>query len=375
MNSELRTVNSERSVAPVHLVRPEVRAEHAYRVPTTLEAQAKVDQNESPYDLPDAIKRRALDAFAATPWNRYPDDRPHALVRALEEREGLPEGSVIVGRGSNELTHTLALCFLERGTPVVLPSPMFSLYASVARMYGAAVVDVPAGGDLRHDADAILRAAVDADAPLTIVTTPNNPTGQTIPHADLARLAAGVPGVLVIDEAYHEFLDGPTATDVLKAHPNVLVMRTFSKAFGLAGVRLGVLMGHPDLIGEMEKSRLPFLVGRLGEEVGLAILERPDLVAERVAELKAGRAMLEAALGAHDGVEVLPGAANFFLVRTPLAPAELKRLLDAHGVRIRDVSGYAALGGRDGRPGWVRVSVGTPAENEATRRAFEAVLA
>ncbi|PAP77524.1 pyridoxal phosphate-dependent aminotransferase [Rubrivirga marina] len=361
-------------MAPVDLVRPEIRAERAYRVPTTIEATAKVDQNESPYDLPEAIKRQALDAFAAAPWNRYPDDRPHRLVRALEAKEGLPEGSVIVGRGSNELSHTLALCFLGPGTPVVLPSPMFALYASVARMHGADVIDVPAGPNLRHDADAILRAAQRADAPLTIVTTPNNPTGQTIDHGDLLRLAAGVPGILVIDEAYHEFLDGPTATDVLRAHDNVLVLRTFSKAFGLAGVRLGVLLGHPELIAEMEKSRLPFLVGRLGEEIGLAILDHPGLVAERVDVLKAERATLEASIGALEGVEILPGAANFFLVRTPLAPAELQRRMAERGVLIRDVSGYAALSSRDGTPGWVRVSVGSPEENEATRRAFSEVM-
>ena len=362
------------SSAPVHLVRPEIRAERAYRVPTTLAADAKVDQNESPYDLPDEVKRAALDAFAATPWNRYPDDRPHQLVAALEERNGLPAGSVIVGRGSNELTHTLALCFLDRDTPVVLPSPMFSLYASVARMHGATVVDVPPEKNLTHSADAILSAARRSGAPLTIVTTPNNPTGQTISHADLERLAEGVPGVLVIDEAYHEFLDGPTATDLLKAYDNVLVMRTFSKAFGMAGVRLGVLLGHPDLIAEIEKSRLPFLVGRLGEAVGLAILDRPDLVSERVAELRAERASIEAWLGGFDGVEVLPGQANFFLVRTPLAAADLIRQLAERGVRIRDVTGYPALAGQDGRPGWARISVGSPDENRAVRAALADVL-
>ena len=361
-------------MVPTHLVRPEIRAERAYRVPTTIEAAAKVDQNESPFDLPDAIKRRALDALAATPWNRYPDDRPHRLVAAVESREGLPEGSVIVGRGSNELTQTLALCFLDEGTPVVLPSPMFSLFASVARMHGADVVDVPAGPDLRHDPDAILEAAQKADAPLTIVVTPNNPTGQTISHADLHRLAEGVPGVLVIDEAYHEFLDGPTATDVLKAHPNVLVMRTFSKAFGLAGVRLGLMMGHPEMIAEIEKSRVPFLIDRLGEEVGLAVLDEKDLVDERVATLKAERQSLEAWLAAKDGVEVLPGEANFFLIRTPLDAADLQARLAEHGVLIRNMGGYPALAAQDGKPGWIRISAGTPAENEAFRRAFDAVM-
>ena len=364
-------------MAPVHLVRPEVRAERAYRVPTTLEAAAKLDQNESPFDLPADVKRAALARFEAEPWNRYPNDRPHRLVAALAERAGLPAEGVIVGRGSNELTQTLALCFLDAGTPVVLPSPMFSLYASVARMHGAEIVDVPSGGadaHFRHDPDAILDAAQGSGAPLAVVTTPNNPTGQTIPHADLARLAAGVPGVLLVDEAYHEFLDGPTATDLLAEHDNVLVMRTFSKALGLAGVRLGVLLGAPALVQEIEKARVPFLVGRLGEAVGLEILDRPALVAERVATLKAERAALEAWLAEVEGVEVVPGAANFFLMRTPLAPARLRQRLEERGVLVRDVSGYPALAGADGRPGWVRVSAGTPDENRAFRAALAAVL-
>ncbi|MGB3543482.1 pyridoxal phosphate-dependent aminotransferase [Rubrivirga sp.] len=359
---------------PTHLVRPEIRAERAYRVPTTIEADAKVDQNESPYDLPDEIKRAALDAFAATPWNRYPDDRPHRLIEAIEKKEGLPAGSVIVGRGSNELSHTLGLCFLEADTPVVLPSPMFALYASVARMHGAKIVDVAAGPDLRHDPDEILSAARRSGAPLTIVTTPNNPTGQTIEHAELERIAEGIPGVLVIDEAYHEFLDGPTATDLVMSHPNVLVMRTFSKAFGLAGVRLGVLMGQPEMIQEIEKSRLPFLVGRLGEAIGLEILARPELVADRVAELKAERESLEAWLSDLEGVEVLPGAANFFLVRTPLDHTELRAAMAERGVLIRDVTGYPALAPTDDRPGWLRVSIGSPDENRITRDAFAAIL-
>ncbi|MEM1116495.1 MAG: aminotransferase class I/II-fold pyridoxal phosphate-dependent enzyme, partial [Bacteroidota bacterium] len=326
------------------------------------------------YDLPEAIKRAVLDAYAEVPWNRYPDDRPHRLVAALEQKAGLAPGSVIVGRGSNELTHTLSLCFLEAGTPVVLPSPMFSLYASAARMRGARIIDVPAGDDLTHRADAILEAAQAADAPLTVVTTPNNPTGQAIAHADLRRLAEAVPGVLLIDEAYHEFLTGPTATDLLAEFDNVLVMRTFSKALGLAGARLGVLYGAPEMIQEIEKSRLPFLVDRLGEMIGLAVLERPDLVAGRVAELVAERERLEAWLAGLDGVEVLPGAANFFLLRTPVDAAALRAGMAARGVLVRDVTGYPALAARDGRPGWTRASVGTPAENAAFRDALAAVL-
>ena len=352
----------------IALVRPEVRAQKAYKVPTTLEG-AKLDQNESPSDVPDAIKQMIVAAFAEEAWNRYPDDRPHRLVRAIEEKEGLPEGSVIVGRGSNELTHTLGLCFVAPGTPVVLPHPMFALYESVIKMYGGDVVSVDPEPDLSHRADAILQAAKRHGAALTIVTTPNNPTGQTISPADLDRLAEGVPGVLVVDEAYHEFVQGRTATDLLNKHANVLVLRTFSKAMGLAGLRVGVMLGRPALIREIEKSRLPFLIDRMSERVALALLERPDLIRERVQMLTAERAKMEAAVAAMDGVTIIPGQANFFLFQTPLAPETLREAMAARGVRIRNVSGYQAL------PGIVRVSVGLPDENRAFLDALQAVLA
>lgn len=359
---------------PVHLVRPSVRAERAYLVPTTAEAGAKVDQNESPFDLPAEVKRAALERFAAEPWNRYPDDRPHALQAALAERLGVDVGAVVVGRGSNDIVHTLGLCFLGAGTPVVLPTPMFALFASVARMHGAAVTPVPPEPNYSHDADRILGAAQETGAALTVVTTPNNPTGSTVSHADLERLASGVPGVLLVDEAYHEFVTGPTAIDLLKAgHDNVLVMRTFSKAMGLAGLRVGYLVGAPGLVAEIEKARLPFLVDRLSEAVALELLDRPALVREHVDVLLAERDRLVADV-TEMGVETVPSAANFFLFRTHLPASDLRAALAARGVLVRDMSGYPELAAHDGVPGWTRVSVGSPAENRAFRAALAGVL-
>ena len=359
---------------PLHLVRAEIRSERAYRVPTTTAADAKVDQNESPFDCPPEIKEAALARFAREPWNRYPDDRPHALVAALAERHDWPAEGIIVGRGSNELTHTLGLCFYDAGTPVVLPAPMFALYASVARMHGARIVPVAPRAGFQHAADDILEAARASAAAVTVVTTPNNPTGRAVPHDDLRRLAEGVPGVLLIDEAYHEFVDGPDALDLLREFPNVLVQRTFSKAMGLAGIRLGVLLGAPALVAEIEKARLPFLVDRLSEAVGLEILARPGLVAERVARLKAERAALEAFVAGFEGAEVVPSAANFFLFRTPLPADVLQARLAAAGVLVRDVTGYPELAPQGGRSGWLRVSVGSEAETAAFRDALAAAL-
>lgn len=361
-------------MAPVHLVRAAVRAERAYRVPTTVEAAAKLDQNESPFDLPREMKEAAM-GFLAEAWNRYPDDQPVRLMAALEAAWGLPEGSVLVGRGSNDLVQTLGLCFLERGTHVVLPAPMFALYGSVARMHDAEIVSVPPEADLSHDPDRILAAAVEADAPVTVVTTPNNPTGAIVSHDGLRRLAAGVPGLLVVDEAYFEFLDGPSGLDLLAEFDNVIVLRTFSKAMGLAGLRLGVLAARPELVAEIAKARLPFLVDRLSESVGLAVLANPALVEERVAVLARERDALLDHLATLDGVETRPAAANFFLLRTPLDAPALHVALAAEGVLVRNVTGYPELAAADGRPGWLRVSVGTPDENAAFRNALAAALA
>lgn len=365
--------------APLDRIRFEIRAERPYRVPTDAEAEAKLDQNESPYDLPEAVKRALVEGFVAAEWNRYPDDQPRRLVAALAAPLGLPVESVIVGRGSNELTHTVGLCLLGRDVPVVLPYPMFALFASVARMHAARIVGVAPEPDFSHDPDAILDAARRHDAALTIVTSPNNPTGQVIPFEGLEKIAAGAPGFVLVDEAYHEFVEGPPAVELIGRYPNVLVLRTFSKALSLAGLRLGVLLGAPEAMREIAKARLPFLVDRLSERVALEVLAHPEEVSARAARLKAERARMERAAAAMEGVEVVPGAANFFLMRTPLAPADLVARMTEHSVWVRDVSMYPGLGGDAGggtpSPGWVRVSAGAPAENRAFEVALQAVLA
>jgi histidinol-phosphate aminotransferase len=367
------------TAALTDLVRPEVRALRAYRVETQVDDGAKLDQNESPFDLPEEIKAEALEAFRDSDWNRYPSDRPHTLTARLADHLQWPAEGLIVGRGSNELTHTVALALVSAGTPVVLPHPMFALYESVVKLHGGAVVPVEPRPDFSHRAEDVVEALRASRAPLAVVCSPNNPTGHAFSFVELERMAEAAEGFLLIDEAYVEFLEGRTALDLLRERPNVLVMRTFSKAMGLAGLRLGYLAAHPDVVAEFEKPRLPFLVDRLSEAVGIAMLARPDLVRQRVDTLVDERDRLMARLAPRPDVEVIPSAANFFLFRTALRPDVLLDALRQRGVRVRNVSGYPALaGGR--RPGssletgWARVSVGTPAENSAFLAALDAVL-
>ena len=361
---------------PLHLIRKEVRAERAYRVPTDANAAAKLDQNESPFDLPEELKRELVERYVEANWNRYPEDRPKEMIGALAKKLGHPAEGIIVGHGSNEIAHTIGLAIMEKDVPVVLPHPMFALYESVARMHGARIVSVDSTGPhFEHDADAIMEAAIASNAALTIVTTPNNPTGQVIPFEGLERIAAGAPGFVLIDEAYVEFVEGPTADVLLKNHPNVLVMRTFSKAMGLAGLRVAYLLGVPEVIQEIEKARLPFLVDRGCEAIALSLLDRPDIVANCVSMLKSECERVLAELATKPDVETVPSAANFFLMRTPLAVSDLCEKMAGQSVRIRDVCGYQALGPTSEARGWARVSIGTPAQNTAFLAALEHALA
>ena len=351
-------------------IRPSVRAEKPYVVGGVAEPEVKLNQNESPYDLPGPAKRALFEAFMAVPFNRYPAEQPFARREALAARHGIDPACVIVGNGSNELTYTIGLCLISPGTPVVLPRPMFSLYEKVVALHGGRLVPVAPKADYGFDVDA-LEAAIRREQPAyAVVTTPNNPTGRAVAFADVVRLAEASEGFLVVDEAYAEFMpDVPSATTLLESHPNVIVLRTFSKAFGLAGLRVGYLVMHPAVAEEFMKARLPFVVDPLSERVALALLNEPGLLVETNADLRARTQALYAEVAARPGVEVVPSEANFFLFRTAMGGKPLQDGLAAHGISVRSMGGYPEL------PRFVRVSAGTGAENRRFLTALDAVIA
>lgn len=350
-------------------IRPQVRAQRPYVVGAPPSAQSKLNQNESPFDLDADFKRELVERLVREPFNRYTSEQPERLRAAYAAHIGVAPDQVIVANGSNELTYTLGLCFVAPRRRVVLPRPMFALHEKVVHLYGGELVSVAPRDDLSFDADTIERAARAHRPTLTVLTTPNNPTGLEMTAGEIDRIvAAAAPGVVVVDEAYAAFMGEPSALRLVEDWPNVLVMRTFSKAMGLAGVRLGCLVGQAELIAEIEKSVLPFTVDRLAEQIGLAVLERADQIGRHVAEIRGETERLHRALGAMEGVEVLPTAANFMLFRTPLGARATVAALAGRGVLVRDVSGYADL------PEYVRVSAGTPDENTHFLTALQAAL-
>ena len=352
----------------VDLIRPAVRERSEYLVDTPPDIEVKLNQNESPYDLPDELKDELLDAFGEVEFNRYPSEQPRELRQALAAHDEVPPESIIVGNGSNEITYTFGLAFLEAGTPMVLPRPLFSLYEKVARLQDAALTSVPPREDLRFDTDGLVAAVRSTDARMTVLATPNNPTGRAMSLAEIERVAAASPGVVVVDEAYVEFNAEPSATQLMDEHPNIMVLRTLSKGFGLAGARLGYLIAQPPVVRELMKARLPFMVDRFSEQTALSVLERPGLIEERVRRLQVSITELTEALRALDPVEVVPSEANFVIFTTPMPADQLHNRLADRGVLVRNMGGYPEL------EGYLRVNAGTRAENKAFLTALEETL-
>ncbi|WP_118831212.1 histidinol-phosphate transaminase [Salinibacter ruber] len=349
-------------------IRPAVRDRSEYIVDMPEGIDVKLNQNESPFDLPAGLKQELLDAHAQVEMNRYPSEQPEALRHALAEYDGVDPDQILVGNGSNEITYTFGLAFLNPGDPVVLPRPMFSLYEKVMRLQEADLTIVPPQDDFGFDADALATAAAETDAVLTILTTPNNPTGLAMTLDELEQVVTASSGFVVIDEAYVEFNPEGTAIDLLERHPNVLILRTLSKGFGLAGARLGYLLAHPAVVTELMKARLPFMVDRFAEQTALAVLRRPDLIEDRVSRIEASITTLTEALQAMEGVEVVPSQANFVVFTTPLPADTLQDRLADRGVLVRNMGGYPEL------EGYLRVSAGTEEENNAFLDALDVSL-
>lgn len=349
-------------------VRPAVRRQSPYIVGGIQNPPVKLNQNESPFDLPEDLKREIVDGFMEIPFNRYPNEQPDELARAFAAHVGWKPDGVLVGNGSNELTYTLGLTIIEKGTPVVLPRPMFSLYAKVVQLHDGDLIEIPPRDDLSFDADGILRAVRDRDPAMTVLTTPNNPTGLAMAFDEVAAIVDAADGFVVVDEAYVEFNDEPSALRLLEQHPNVIVLRTLSKAWGLAGLRLGFMLAHPSVIAEMMKARLPFMVDPLAQSTARALLNRPEQLQERADRLKSSCRELTEALAAMKTVEVMPSQSNFVLFQTPLEPTALMNRLAEAGVLVRNMGGYHEL--KD----FLRVNAGTEAENNAFLVALQNAL-
>ena len=349
-------------------VKPGVRALRPYTLAARL-AAVKVNQNENPYDLPADLKRRVLDEALSRSWSRYPDFDPRELLEALGRFSRWRADGILAGNGSNELIEAVLMVTVGEGTPVVIPDPTFSLYALLTGVLGGRVVRVPLGPGFEYDADALMRAQREHRASVVIVCSPNNPTGSVLAPDDVARLCRETDALIVVDEAYHEFA-GQSVVPLLHEHDNLIVLRTFSKAMAMAGLRVGYLLASPELVAEINKARLPYNLNFLSQAAALAVLSEPGPVEAAVARLVRARESLFRDLGAIPGVRPFRSHANFILFALEgRAPAAVFQALYEQGVLIRDVSASPRLSE------CLRVSVGTDDENAAFLAALRRAMA
>lgn len=336
------------------LARPDIRTLQPYSS-ARMEAaggQVMLNANESAW---------APTGDAGLGCNRYPDPQPEALLHALATLYGVEREQLFVGRGSDEAIDLLVRAFCRAGQDAILiQPPTFGMYAVSARIQGAAVIAVPLAQDFSLDTAALL-AAVTPAVKLVFLCTPNNPSGRSIAREDIEELAHALVGraVLVVDEAYIEFSEQPSVVDLVARYEHVAVLRTLSKAWALAGARVGTLVASAPVIGLIRRIMPPYPLPLPCVAAALAALSPVgrDAAREHVATVREQRALMRAALAGMAGVrDVLPSDANFLAVRFDDAADVYQRLLQA-GIVVRDVRRYPKL--QDA----LRITIGTPAEN------------
>jgi histidinol-phosphate aminotransferase len=298
----------------------------------------------------------------------YPDGSAFCLKQKLAQKLGLGPEHLILGNGSNEIIEFVGHALMRPGTDVVVSQYCFAVYPIVTHLFGANLIVVPAV-HYGHDLPAMLKA-VTPETKVLFVANPNNPTGTLAPRGDVIQIVAEVPDdlLLVMDEAYIDFLEEPV--DLLpliraKSNPNLLLMRTFSKIFGLAGLRLGYGIGHPELIAALEKVRQPFNINSIAQAGALAALDDQGHLARTRANNTLGLESLQDAFRSL-GLEFVPSHANFVLVRVGDGQRVFEEMQKL-GVITRPMAGYQL-------PEWIRVTVGTPDQNARCIAALKKIL-
>ncbi|HEY0173123.1 MAG TPA: histidinol-phosphate transaminase [Pyrinomonadaceae bacterium] len=342
---------------PLDKIKPRVRALKAYTLKPDRGA-VKLNQNENPWGVPEAVRAETLRRMERREWARYPDFVPAALHEKLAAFAGWRADGVVAGNGSNELIQATLMVTVGEGRRVLISEPTFALYRQVATVLGGEVLSVPLDDALGFDVEALLEAVGRDEPDVTILCSPNNPTGCRIGEDGLERLLTKTGGIVVVDEAYFEF-SGRTVAPLLKRHENLAVFRTFSKAMALAGLRVGYLLAAPELAREVSKAVLPYNLNAFSQTAAEVSVELYDSeLRPTVERVVAERERLFTGLQNIRGLAPVRSCANFMVVRSAIEPRRVyDELLARHDVLVRDVSGYPML--RD----YFRVSVGTPDEN------------
>ncbi|MBA3628911.1 MAG: histidinol-phosphate transaminase [Actinobacteria bacterium] len=330
-------------------------------------ARYRMNTNESPYEPSPAFRSELAGAISAVELNRYPDKDAHDLCEELSLHTAWPQEGISVANGSNEVLLHLCLAYAGTNRTVLTFEPTYSLHSLIPRMTGAEVVQLARDDIFEVDLDAAVTATRDLRPEIVMVCSPNNPTGVLEPLPSIEALLEEAPGIVIVDEAYSEFADpGDSARGLLEEHPNLVVTKTFSKAWQLAGARIGYALGHPALMEGLALVRLPYHLSALSQVTALVALRHADESMRLAAAVAEERDRIAIELQAM-GVKTIPSHANFVLFEVDDPPGVWTRLLE-RDVLIRIYTGTPGLEHA------VRVTAGRPHETEVFLAAMREIL-
>ena len=357
-------------------VRPIIRQQSAYQV-ADARGLIKLDAMENPYPLPDELKAELHIKLAQAELNRYPDPSASSLRNKLAEVMQVPEGkSIVLGNGSDELIQMLAMAVAdtakanaEKEVSLLSFDPGFVMYKMISDFSGINYVGVPLKEDFSIDMPVVRKAIEEYRPALIFIAYPNNPSANCYDEAEIEEIISIAPGMVVLDEAYNPFAQA-TFMDRLSRYDNLLVMRTVSK-MGLAGLRLGLLCGHPSIISEIDKIRLPYNINVLTQITAEFVLDNMSVLDKQAASIRKDRNALVQSMNAIAGLEVFPSQANFILFRVLNRSADdVFDRIKQSGVLIKNMKAEAGP-----LKNCLRVTVGTPDENAAFISALNTAMA
>jgi histidinol-phosphate aminotransferase len=328
----------------------------------------KLNQNESPFDVPEPIKQEIWEAFQRDSWFRYPNEEPDDLLDALSAYTGHPREGILLGNGSNELIQASLIGTLNPGDGLQLIRPGFSVYPRLAKIFNLELFQVFLNEDFVFDEEVILQNLSEESVQMVLIDSPNNPTGALLSRSTVRKILDKFHGLFVLDEAYFEFSE-ETARDLIQDYPKLLILRTLSKGFGLAGLRLGYMLGQPEVVAELRKAKLPFSVNRFSQVAAAVLFRHADVIEKNVRLIRAERERVFGKMAQLDAIRVFPSRANFILFESRELPIQtIFEGLKQRGILIRDVSHYPKLENA------LRVTIGKPEENDQFLTALKEIV-
>lgn len=348
------------------LVKPDILSLTAYRAEEPRPGLIKLDANESPFPIPEEFRRELRGALDQVDVHRYPDAKADRLRSVLAAQFQVAPGSLVLGNGSDELIQLVLLATSEPQATVLAPVPTFSMYELIAKTQGLCFKGVPLDPRFEPDLPALIDTIERTRPKVIFLATPNNPTGTVFSEAEICKILAVTPGLLVVDEAYGPYA-GRTMLPHLVDQERLVILRSLSK-IGMAGLRIGYLVAHPALAAELEKVRLPFNLNSFSQTAAVVLLNHLEWIDAKAREVIQERERMMDRLTALPGVEAFPSAANFILFRTICPGGELFEAIRQQGVLVRNVGSVPGL------RNCLRVTVGTKAENDRFVEALAVAL-